>query len=314
MTSNDPLVLVTGASGFVGRCVTARLTARGIRYRTTGRGDLPGSPDHVITEPLSAETDWQDALAGVDRIIHLAGRVHVMAETERDPLALYRKTNRDGTEALLRQAKAAGVRRFLFVSTIKATGRETGDNLPEVLGQAPSDPYALSKFEAEKLVLEAASESFSAAVIRPPLVYGPGVGANFRALMKLADSPYPLPLGFACEPRSLVYVENLADALLHLILEAPAPEGIYHVKDPTETGINDLIRDLRRAYGRPARLLPVPTGLLRLLGRLAGRTEQVRRLLDRLTFADENLRRRGWQAPYTRSDALARMVEASPKD
>lgn len=305
-------VLLTGASGFVGRATESALAASGHAVRRVLR--QPGDGDVFRVDSIDGSTDWQGAFDGVDAVVHLAARVHKMVDTEVDPLAAFRAVNTVGSEALARAAAAAGVRRFVFVSSVKAVGEASapGQRLDERTLPQPVDPYGVSKREAEQALQRVADETgLEVVIVRPPLVYGPGVGANFRALMRAVERGWPLPLGCVDNRRSLVSVTNLADAL-RLCVEHPAAAGrIYFVTDGEDVSTAELCRRIGRAVGRPARLLPVPLALFRLAGWLAGRSAAVQRLTGSLTLDSGLIRRElGWRPPQTLDQALALMVAA----
>lgn len=308
-------VAVTGATGFVGRALTAHLIALGYDVRALVRrsgAEPAGAWIHPIGD-LGEQPDLHAAVSGVDAVVHLAARVHVMAERGRaaDVEAAYRQTNVEGTVALARASAAAGVRRFVFVSSIKVNG-ESSDGRPFTSGDppVPSDPYGRSKAEAEAALRRVGKETgVDVAIVRPPLVYGPGVGANFLSLLRLCDSAVPLPFAGADNRRSLVYVGNLTDALARLVSFPGKAAGIWIVTDGEDLSIEDLVRRLRHHLGRPARLFRAPRGLFQSLASLAGR----RAALDRLYGSLEADSRPfgaafGWTAPVDVDAGLAATV------
>lgn len=305
-------ILLTGASGFVGRATESALAASGHAVRRVLR--QAGDGDVFRVDGIDGRTDWQGAFDGVDAVVHLAARVHRMADTEVDSLAAFRAVNTVGSEVLARAAAAAGVRRFVFVSSVKAVGEASapGQRLDERTLPQPVDPYGVSKQEAEQALQRVADETgLEVVIVRPPLVYGPGVGANFRALMRAVEKGWPLPLGCVDNRRSLVSVANLADAL-RLCVEHPTAAGrIYFVTDGEDVSTAELCRRIGRALGRPARLLPVPLALFRLVGWLAGRSAAVQRLTGSLALDSALIRRElGWRPPQTLDQALALMIAA----
>lgn len=313
-------LLITGASGFVGRalCNTLRqlrLAAHSVVPAVRVAHGLPG--EKVIGE-INGCTEWRAALTGMDAVVHLAARVHVMRDAAADPLAAYRAVNVEGTLHLARQAAAAGVRRFVFVSSIKVNGEERATAYTEVDTPAPGDAYALSKWEAEQGLQQiAAATGLEVVILRPPLVYGPGVGANFLALLRAVTRGMPLPLGAINNQRSLIYVGNLADAIVRC-LEHPAAAGkTFMVSDGEDVSTSGLVRRMAAALGRPARLLPVPPSLLHAAARFAkkfpkGRTAPAltRRLLDSLAIDSSAIRRDlDWSPPFTLDDGLRKTVQ-----
>lgn len=306
-------VVITGATGFVGRALLARMV------RTTGwdphpvvraaAAAPPGTRALVVPEGLAPTTDWRGVLAGADAVVHLAARVHVMRETAADPLAEFRRVNVAGTERLARDAVAAGVRRFVFVSSIKVNGEWTAQGRPFRAADAPAprDAYGVSKAEAEAALWRIAAETgLEVVIVRPPLVYGPGVKANFRALLRLVARGVPLPLGAVRNLRSLVAVDNLADLLLTAVDHQAAAGRTFLASDDEDLSTPELLRRIGRALGRPARLVAVPPGLLRAAGGALGRGAQVQRLCASLQVDVTTTRAvLGWTPPLTVDEALA---------
>lgn len=304
-------ILVTGAGGFVGRGLLPRLVADGhmIRAAVRSPSDLP--VETIQTAPVGADTDWRRALDGIDAVIHLAARVHVLNEGSGDPLAAFRAVNAAGTARLAEQAVQAGVRRFVLLSSVKAAAEtDPGRALTEADPPLPRTPYGISKWEGEQALAAASAGVMESVILRPPLVYGPGVGANFRALLRLVDSGMPLPLGSIRNRRSLIARDNLVDAIA-LSLAAPGAAGkVFYVADGPAISTPALIRALAAALERNARLLPAPAALLSGLARLAGRADAAESLLDSLAIDDSAFRAAtGWRPPITR-DAAFRAVAA----
>ncbi len=308
-------VLVTGATGFVGAPVARALAAAGLAVRAAVRraadGERLAGLDTVAVGNLSANTDWRAALADMDAAVHLAGRAHMLQEEAADPLAECRRINRDATLSLARQAAAAGVRRLLFVSTVKVNGegRETPYTVADA--PAPADPYAQSKWEAEQGLHEIAAQTgLEVVILRPPLIYGPGVKANFLRLIRAVDRGIPLPLGAVHNRRSLLYVGNFATAILACLTRAEAAGQTYFVRDGEDVSSAELTRRLARALGRPTRLAPVPPALLRAAGTLLGKKAAVERLLGSLTVDDDPIRHElGWAPPFTLDEGLEATAE-----
>ena len=305
--------LVTGGTGFVGRALCARLTAGGFTVRastrTAAESLAPPGVKLLATGELGPETRWEEALSGVDVVFHLAARVHMMKETAADPEAEYRRVNVAATEHLARRAVAAGVHRFVFVSTTKVLGE--GRPAPYTDGDpaAPEDAYGRSKWGAEK-ALEIVSEGtgLRVVVVRPPLVYGAGVKANFLRLFRAVERGLPLPLGaITGNQRSLIYLENLADAL-HACAVAPlSANRTFLVSDGEDVSTAELARRMARALGRPARLLPVPPSLLRAGAWLFGRSAAAERLVGSLAVDSRGIREvLGWNPPFDLDTGLAR--------
>lgn len=282
-------LLITGASGFVGRTLSPFLAAAGHALRT---------PTRVETGDIGPETEWTPHLDGIDAVVHLAARVHVMRDTAPDPLAAFRRVNTAGTTRLLDAAIASGVGRFVFLSSVKVNGERADKPLTAADRPAPCDPYGVSKYEAE-LAIREREERLNSVILRPPLVYGPGVGGNFLRLLKLVDIGIPLPFASIRNRRSLIHVGNLADAIRWAL---EAPPGTYLPSDGDDRSTPDLIRAVARALKQPVRLLPCPTGLVRLAGALSGQGAAVGRLIDSLTV-DNALP--DWRPPNSMESGLA---------
>lgn len=282
-------ILLTGATGFVGTYLTPVLRRQGFAVDAVGRTE---------TGPLGPNTDWRPFLRGdTDAVIHLAGRAHVMLEEAVDPEAEYDRVNRGATLALAEQAIAAGIRRFVYVSSVKAMG-ERGLDLAPSMPCVPTDPYGRSKLAAEE-GLRALGPDLDCVILRPPLVYGPGVKANFLALMKAVNKGVPLPLGMVRNRRSLISLRNLSDVLIHAL---DCPPGIYCPTDPEPVSTPALVRGLGEAMGRAPLLLPIPVWMLKTLGAVLGRKAAIDRLTDDLTFTGAPP---GWSPPQTAREAYA---------
>lgn len=304
-------ILVTGAMGIVGRALCPMLTAAGHDVRATLRraGSAPdGATESTVIPDIGPNTDWRTALDGIDAIVHLAARVHVMHEDPRTATAAHIRVNAEGTRRLAEAAAAAGVRRLLFVSSIKVYGdAPAGMPLSEATPPHPDDPYGESKWRAEQALARiGVARGLETVILRPPLVYGPGVGGNMLALLKLCCSGLPLPLGAADNRRSLIALHNLTDAIC-LTLQHPAAAGqTYVLRDGEDLSVADLVRRLRALMGQPARLLAVPPGLLRSGLVLVGQRSMAARLLDSLVVDDAKIRRDlSWLPPLSAERGLA---------
>lgn len=297
-----PPLLLTGASGFVGTSLAQRLSMQGEVVRRAG--PRLGGPQPV---------DWSAALHHCRCVIHLAARVHVLRETSSDPLESFRAVNTAGTIDLARQAAAAGVARFVYVSSIKVNGESTPSGLPFRHDDPPRplDPYGISKREAEDALREiAAATGMEVVIIRPPLVYGPGVKANFAALARAVQRGWPLPLGSVTHNRrSLVALDNLVDLLNTCIDHPAAAHQTFLVSDGEDLSTAELLQRLGQAMGRPARLLPLPPTLLEAGAALVGRREVAQRLLGNLQVDITHTRKTlGWTPPLTVDEGLRRTV------
>jgi nucleoside-diphosphate-sugar epimerase len=276
------MILVTGATGFVGQALCAQLRSRGLPLRAASRRAAAGC---VAVGALDAHTDWSEALYGVDRVVHLAARVRVMDEQAADPLAEFRKANVLATERLARQAAAAGVRRFVFLSSIKVNGESTAPGRPFTADDtpAPQDPYGISKLEAEQALQAVAAETgMQVCILRPPLVYGPGVRANFRRMMRWVARGVPLPLGAVRKQRSLVALGNLVDLIITCLDHPGAANQVLLAGDGEDLSTPELLRRVAAALDTRARLVAVPPGLLQFLAGLAGKRAVVDRLCGSL--------------------------------
>ncbi|WP_460139905.1 UDP-glucose 4-epimerase family protein [Pseudomonas sp. S2_E01] len=282
-------VLLTGASGFVGSAVEAHLlddsqyVVRSV-YRQPTQSALPRlQMCHVPA--LERETDWSEPLQGIDVVIHCAARVHVMDEREADPLAVFRQVNVQGTLRLAEQAAQCGVQRFIYLSSIKVNGEGTLPGRAYTADDQPSplDPYGISKLEAEQaLQALSARTGMEVVIIRPVLVYGPGVKANFRSMMSWLNRGVPLPLGSISNKRSLVAVDNLVGLIVTCIHHPAAANQVFLVSDDEDLSTSELLRRMARALGKPARLLPLPMWLLDAAARVLGKKALSQRLCGSL--------------------------------
>ncbi|MDP2239865.1 MAG: SDR family oxidoreductase [Burkholderiales bacterium] len=303
------MILITGASGFVGQALCALLAQRGQHVRRVLRGVRPpdGAADNVIVCDIDATTTWDAALRGVDTVMHLAARTHFILEKGKDAHEAYRKTNVEGTRQLAEQASRFGIRRFMYLSSIKVNGEHTVDRpFAETDTPHPEDAYGLTKWEAEQALWQIAADTgMEVVVLRPPLVYGPGVKGNFLALMKAIRRGLPLPLASVRNRRSLIYVGNLADAILTCIESPAAPGNTYLVSDGDDVSTPELLRLLAAALDVPARLLPCPTGLLRFGGALFGKSGEIARLTGSLQIDSSKIRRElGWRPRLSLASGL----------
>lgn len=304
-------VLITGANGFVGRAACRRLRADGLAVVAAMR-QPDGSADAVPVGDIDGDTDWTSALAGVDAVLHLAARVHVMNERSADPLAEFRRVNVQGTLRLAQQAVQAGVKRLVYVSSVKVNGEQTEPGRPFAATDAPApvDPYGVSKFEAEQ-GLRALSQAtgLELVIVRPPLVYGPGVGGNFARMVRWLRRGVPLPFGsITTNRRSFVALDNLVD-LLRLCMVHPAAVGqILMASDGEDLSTAALLRRLGAALDLPVRLLRVPPGCLELVAQVAGREEVALRLLGSLQVdRGPTERLLGWRSVISVDEALRQM-------
>jgi nucleoside-diphosphate-sugar epimerase len=269
-------------------------------------------PDAFVVGGIDAATHWSTALRDVEVIVHCAARAHVMREHASDPLALYREVNVDGTRHLAEQAAALGVRRLIFLSSVKATAERSVLGRPISVSDTPrpEDAYGISKLEAERALAEvSAATGLEVLIVRPPLVYGPGVKGNFLRLLGLVARGLPLPLGLIDNARSMVYLDNLVDFLCTCVTSPAANGRTFFVSDGDDLSTTELIRKLASAMGRPARLLPVPTGVLEFVGRVTGKSAEVERLIGTLQVDITPNRELGWSPPFSVEAGLRETVK-----
>jgi nucleoside-diphosphate-sugar epimerase len=313
--SQTGLTLITGANGFVGSGLVARLAGEMVETLACVRCDMFSVPKSVRVVPLadlSANTDWREVLAGVKNLVHLAARVHVMHETETDPLTAFCAVNVDGTLNLARQAAAEGVKRFVFVSSVKVNGECTipGRAYTETDIPNPQDHYGMSKHEAERCLRQLSAETaMEVVIIRPPLVYGPGVKANFAALMRAVQQGWPLPLGALHNQRSLVALDNLVDFIVTCITHPHAANQTFLVSDGQDLSTTELVRGMAQAAGVTARLLPLPVWALQAGASLLGKGDAAQRLCGNLQVDMSKARSLlGWVPPVSVEEGLRRAM------
>lgn len=304
-------VVITGASGFVGSALTKELSEHGHDVWPVYRENLiVNEVENKITIPrLDSTTDWGLCLVGADVVIHCAARVHVMNDSTTDPMNAYREVNVMGTLKLAQAALESGVQRFIFISSIKVNGESTmgREAYSSSDGPAPEDFYGRSKYEAEQALFAlAANTKMEVVVIRPPLVYGPGVKANFAALCRLSSKPVPLPFSLIRRnKRSMIYIGNLVSLILECVSSPRAANQVFLASDAQDLSLAALITRLRKSFGLNPWLFPVPETVFMFLGCILGKRDVVDRLIGALqvdiSHTTDTL---GWQPPYTVEEAL----------
>ena len=309
-------VLLTGANGFIGTAICSKLkhldfTVQPV-VRTMHSKVLSSHTLAPVVVDFKSNTDWSAALDGVTHVIHLAARVHVMNDKSTDPLEVYRKVNVDSTLNLARQAAAAGVKRFVFISSVKVNGECThfGRAFTEVDEPAPKDAYGQSKHEAEQGLRQIGADTgMEEVIIRPPLVYGPGVKANFATLMQAVQRGFPLPLGSVHNQRSLVAMDNLVDFVTTCITHSQAANQTFLVSDGQDLSTTELVCGMAQAFGVPARLLPVPVWALQAGASLLGKGDAVQRLCGNLQVDISKARSLlDWVPPVSVDEGLQRAM------
>jgi len=311
-------VLLTGATGFVGGEIASKIASaeHHILVAAVRRHCEVGSCEYMqVAAKLDGLFDWAEAIADIEVVIHAAARAHVLRDEAADPLAEYRRVNVEGTLNLAKQAAAAGVKRFVFISSIKVNGEATVNERAFFASDkpAPEDAYGLSKWEAEQGLMQLAVETeMEVVIIRPPLVYGPGVKGNFASMIKLVEKGLPLPLGAIYNKRSLVGIDNLVDLIIRCMDHPAAANQVFLAGDGEDLSTTELLRGVGNAMGKPARLIPVPAGLLQFGATLLGRKAMAQRLLGSLQVdISKTCELLDWKPPYTVEEGLRRCFERS---
>lgn len=295
-------ILVTGANGFVGRSLCSVMDAASVPYLPVVRRHTASMPNAAVVENFVALNDWRSLLSGVDTVVHLAARAHVLRDSSTDPLHEYRSANVEATLHIARQCALAGVRRFFYLSSIKVNGEATSGK-PFSAGDVPCpiDPYGISKLEAEQGLHKIGKETgLEIVIIRPPLVYGPNVRANFLTLLRLVDKGIPLPFGRVDNRRDMVYLGNLVDLILRCVTHPDAAGHTFLVSDERSVSTAELVREIGMAMGKPVKLLPVPPYWIRSAAKLLGKQAMAERLLGSLQVDVTDTKNiLGWVPPYT---------------
>lgn len=315
MNNRPHIILVTGASGFIGKALTEYLTKYIVDYQvlTASRCSSNHPRPNIVIGDLLPNTDWSQALTHAEIVIHLAARAHILNDTATDPLAAFRETNTAGTLNLARQAADAGVRRFIFISSIGVNGNQTfGKPFTAADTPDPAEPYAISKHEAELGLRQIAAETdMEVVIIRPPLVYGANAPGNFGRLIHTLARGIPLPLGSIHNHRSLVALPNLIDLITTCIDHPAAANQTFLVSDGEDLSTTDLLRRLSLALGKPSRLIPVPQKLLETILNLLGKQAIAQRLCGNLQVDISKTKELlGWTPPVSIDAALQQTAQA----
>jgi nucleoside-diphosphate-sugar epimerase len=305
-------LLLTGYSGFIGQALASRLSSAGYQLTAVTKKPVSHGPNASLNKDIGPATHWEDALDGIECVVHLAARVHVKQEADANALDAFRLVNTEGTLKLAKSAASAGVRRFLYMSTIKVNGDRT-DNFAftENDDPAPTDSYARSKLEAEVGLHQIANATgMGVIIIRPPLVYGPGVKANFFNLLRLVDTGIPLPFAGVENQRSLLALDNLCDFVLHALWHRAAVGETFLLSDGEDISTPELIRRLALCMGRKARLFTFPQRLLRITARAMRKQDAVDRLFYSLQIDSQKSRQLlGWAPPITLDEGFRQTVD-----
>jgi nucleoside-diphosphate-sugar epimerase len=308
-------VLVTGANGFIGHALCSRLladnfTVKGVVRPKNYNYRFPTNIDLLPLESVGPKTDWSKAIVGVDGVVHLAARVHIMTKDTYDPLTKCREINVAGTERLARESVSANVRRFIYMSSVKVNGEGRAIPYDEEDIPKPQDAYSASKWEAEKVLNKISKDTtMDTVILRSPMVYGPRVKANFLRLLKLVDRGIPLPLGRVNNRRSLIYLGNLVDAIITCIKHPGATGQTYLLSDGKDLSTPELIRLISKTMGRKSRLFPFPPNILKTIGKITGRSTEIDRLIGSLCVDSRKIRTMlGWNPPYTPEEGIRQTV------
>lgn len=309
-------ILVTGATGFVGKPLVDNLILKVNNVRVLVRKELTcvsEKVEKIIVDDLSSVDDWTEILQSVDVVIHCAARVHIMNDLVADPLIEFRKVNVNATLKLARKAAEVGIKRFIFISSIKVNGEmtEPGQSFKPDERCQPEDPYGLSKYEAEQGLLKiAAKTDMEVVIIRPPLVYGPGVKANFYLMMKWVNKGIPLPLGAINNQRSFLALDNLVDFIIHCIDHPQAANEVFLISDSEDISTKELLKKVAKAFGKKPRLIPVPVKLMTLVAKLIRKSDVADRLLGSLQVDGSKAQNLlGWEPVVTMDEQLKKIAD-----
>lgn len=300
------MILVTGATGFVGKPLCETLASQGYNVRQVTRDQEKTQDNKTYIDSIGSHTDWTKALEGVDTVIHLAARAHIIRESEDDPLAVFREVNTYGTAKLAKACIQAGVKRFIFLSSIGVNGNSTSIPFSRDSKPAPVTPYAISKFEAEMMIEDLCKNSaMDVVILRPPLIYGPQAKGNFNRILSAVQKRIPLPLGCIENKRTLVYIYNIIDLIIHIIKIKTSINDTFLVADSKSLSTKALVQHIASVLNSKQILIPVPVLILKFFGRIFGKSEEIQRLTNDLevdtTYINTKL---GWNPPFTPEEGL----------
>ena len=307
-------ILVTGANGFIGRILCPTLATSGFHVRSAFREVDRGNSslrDFVYIGDIDSQTNWEKALCNIDVVVHLAGRAHITSKLEFNSLDAFRKINTLGTERLALMAAKAGVKRFIFISSVKVNGEGAMRSYIEEDCPAPEDAYGISKKEAEDVLRNISKETgLEVVILRPSLVYGLGVKANFKNLIKISRMRLPLPFKGIDNRRSFVYLGNLADAIVACVNHPLAANQTFLVSDGEDVSTPNLMKIIANALGKKVRLFSLPYGILRILCKIAGREKELEKLTGTLVVDSSKIRNLlGWKPPFTFEQGIKETVK-----
>ncbi|MFO7667160.1 MAG: SDR family oxidoreductase [Desulfobacterales bacterium] len=315
-TKSSFSVLITGADGFIGKALCAEMVSMGWKVRASVRSlnkikSISKEIEIIETGSIGPDTDWSHAFDNVVSIVHLAGLVHVMEDSSSYSLSKYRIVNTAGTEKLARSAASSGVRRFVFMSTVKVNGEGREAPYTEDDISAPADSYSISKWEAEYKIKEIARETgMETVIIRAPMIYGPEVKANFLKLLKTIDRGVPMPLVGIKNRRSMIYIGNLVNLIIACMNHPKAAGQTYLVSDGEDVSTPELVRQIAKALGKSPKLFYLPIFMLRLAGIITGKSQQIERLTGSLTIDSSKIRKElNWSPPFTMIHGLKQTAE-----
>jgi len=312
-------ILLTGATGFVGQRLTTELLEKKYSIVASVRKQSTNLPENIrqdIVGDLSQNTEWGEALHNIDVVIHAASRVHVMKEAslDIDPLTDFRRVNVDGTLNLVQQSITAGVKRFIFISSIKVNGEMTSLGHPFTAADSISvkDPYGLSKYEAEQGLLELAKNTdMEVVIVRPPLIYGPNVKANFQSMIRWVNKGVPLPFASVRNQRSLLALDNLVDFIICCIYHPKAGNEVFLISDNEDVSMTELLQKIAKALGKRPRLFPIPVKLVWFLAKMIGKGDLCNRLFGSLQVDSSRARDLlGWKPVITMDEQLKKIADA----